>query len=26
MAQLDPVQTEPLDGYERAYFASGCFW
>ncbi|RXG26871.1 peptide-methionine (S)-S-oxide reductase [Leeuwenhoekiella marinoflava DSM 3653] len=26
MAQLDPVQTEAVDGYERAYFASGCFW
>lgn len=26
MAQLEPVQTEAVDGYERAYFASGCFW
>ena len=26
MAPLDPVQTEAVDGYERAYFASGCFW
>ena len=26
MAQLDPVQTKPIDGYQRAYFASGCFW
>jgi len=26
MARLDPVQTEAIDGYERAYFASGCFW
>jgi len=26
MAQLDPVQTEPIEGYQRAYFASGCFW
>lgn len=26
MAQLEPVQTEPVNGYERAYFASGCFW
>ena len=26
MAPLDPVQTEAGDGYERAYFASGCFW
>lgn len=21
-----PVQTEPINGLERAYFASGCFW
>ena len=26
MAQLDPIQTEAVNGYERAYFASGCFW
>ena len=26
MAQKSPVQTESVDGYERAYFASGCFW
>ncbi len=26
MAQRDPVQTEPVNGYDRAYFASGCFW
>lgn len=23
---LPPVQTEPVDGISRAYFASGCFW
>lgn len=23
---ITPVQTEAIDGYERAYFASGCFW
>jgi peptide-methionine (S)-S-oxide reductase len=23
---VTPVQTEPLDGLSRAYFASGCFW
>jgi len=23
---LIPVQVESQDGYERAYFASGCFW
>ncbi|GAA4278117.1 peptide-methionine (S)-S-oxide reductase MsrA [Aquimarina mytili] len=23
---LDPVQVEAVDGIERAYFASGCFW
>ena len=22
----EPVQTKFDDGYERAYFASGCFW
>ncbi len=22
----DPVQVKSSDGYERAYFASGCFW
>ncbi|MFD2565084.1 peptide-methionine (S)-S-oxide reductase MsrA [Aquimarina rubra] len=21
-----PIQTEPINGLERAYFASGCFW
>ncbi|PHQ28045.1 peptide-methionine (S)-S-oxide reductase [Leeuwenhoekiella nanhaiensis] len=26
MAQLEPVQTQPVNGYQRAYFASGCFW
>ena len=26
MAPLNDVQTEAVDGYERAYFASGCFW
>ncbi|WP_290475964.1 MULTISPECIES: peptide-methionine (S)-S-oxide reductase MsrA [unclassified Leeuwenhoekiella] len=26
MALLDPVQTQPVNGYKRAYFASGCFW
>ena len=26
MSKLSPVQTEPLNGYKRAYFASGCFW
>jgi len=24
--ELTPVQVESNDGYERAYFASGCFW
>ncbi len=23
---LTPIQVEPMDGLERAYFASGCFW
>lgn len=23
---ITPIQTEAIDGYERAYFASGCFW
>ncbi len=23
---IKPVQTEPVNGLERAYFASGCFW
>ncbi len=23
---ITPVQTQAVDGYERAYFASGCFW
>ncbi|WP_299440198.1 peptide-methionine (S)-S-oxide reductase MsrA [uncultured Aquimarina sp.] len=23
---ITPVQTKPLNGLERAYFASGCFW
>ena len=26
MALKDPVQTQPVDGNKRAYFASGCFW
>ncbi|WP_028377659.1 peptide-methionine (S)-S-oxide reductase MsrA [Leeuwenhoekiella sp. MAR_2009_132] len=26
MMQKDPVQTQAVDGFERAYFASGCFW
>ncbi|SHJ18819.1 peptide-methionine (S)-S-oxide reductase MsrA [Aquimarina spongiae] len=26
LKNLPPVQTEAVDGYERAYFASGCFW
>ncbi|MGV6829599.1 MAG: peptide-methionine (S)-S-oxide reductase MsrA [Flavobacteriales bacterium] len=24
--QQNPVEVKPNDGYERAYFASGCFW
>ncbi len=24
--ELKPVQVKSADGYERAYFASGCFW
>ncbi|AXT53016.1 peptide-methionine (S)-S-oxide reductase [Aquimarina sp. BL5] len=23
---ITPVQTKPINGIERAYFASGCFW
>ncbi|MBW1298545.1 peptide-methionine (S)-S-oxide reductase MsrA [Aquimarina litoralis] len=23
---ITPVQTKPINGLERAYFASGCFW
>ncbi|SEL96880.1 peptide-methionine (S)-S-oxide reductase [Aquimarina amphilecti] len=23
---ITPIQTEPINGMERAYFASGCFW
>lgn len=26
LQELTPVQVEPVDGIERAYFASGCFW
>ncbi|MDP5044911.1 MAG: peptide-methionine (S)-S-oxide reductase MsrA [Leeuwenhoekiella sp.] len=26
MMQKDPVETQAVDGFERAYFASGCFW
>ncbi|MFI8378708.1 peptide-methionine (S)-S-oxide reductase MsrA [Leeuwenhoekiella sp. NPDC079379] len=26
MMQKDPVQTQAVDSFERAYFASGCFW
>ena len=26
LKNLPPVQTSAVDGYERAYFASGCFW
>ena len=25
-AYAEPVQTQAVDGYKRAYFASGCFW
>lgn len=25
-AMMEPVQTQPLDGMSKAYFASGCFW
>ncbi|MEH6408186.1 MAG: peptide-methionine (S)-S-oxide reductase MsrA, partial [Leeuwenhoekiella sp.] len=26
MALAQPVQTKMVDGFKRAYFASGCFW
>lgn len=26
LALKEPVQTEPIQGKQRAYFASGCFW